>query len=197
MLSTSLEQNSKLREKIKAELIKTGLSEDAIKSSKFSSSPQYGWFGKKPDSYQVINHMAVTITEESQLQAIAFISDSNKEIELASTVFEHSKKDEYKEKVKKKALDDILKQKGIYEKSLGLKLVPVGLRLGHVGQIRQGETGPEEFILEETVVTAEKRYGSSVPMSRSKNLEKTTIPSFDEINYKSTIIVEYKFEKTE
>ncbi len=199
MLSTSLEQNSKLRETIRAELIKTGLSEDAIKSSKFSSSPQYGWFGKKPDSYQVNNHMAITITEESQLQAIAFIADSNKEIELASTIFEHSKKDEYKERVKKKAFDEILKQKEIYEKSLGLKLVPVGLRLGYVGQIRQGETGtgPEEFTLEEIVVTSEKRYSSYGPMSRSKDLEKIPIPSFDEIKYKATVIVEYNFDKTE
>jgi len=195
MLSKSLELNSKLRETIASSLKKIGLSDENIKSSRFSSSPQYGWFGKKPDSYQVINRMAVTISDESHLKAIALICDSNKEIELSKIIFEHSKKDEYREKVKKKALDDVLKQKELYERSLGIKLIPVGFNAERLAQPgSRGNRG--EFTLDEIVVTAERKEPSSRSTSKPKEQEVPTAVSFDEIIYKAEITVVFKIDET-
>jgi uncharacterized protein YggE len=113
-LSTSISNNIALRESISQQLVTAGINPEHIKSSKFSTSPQYGWFGKKPDSYKVVNRMAVTITEESQLKSIASVADSKEEIELSDIAFEHSKKDAYKSQVKKLALEKIMKQKALY-----------------------------------------------------------------------------------
>ena len=67
-LSTSISNNIALRESISQQLVTAGINPDHIKSSKFSTSPQYGWFGKKPDSYKVVNRMAVTITRRVSTQ---------------------------------------------------------------------------------------------------------------------------------
>ena len=84
-LSNSIAANSNLREFISEQLTTEGIESDSIKSSKFSTSPQYGWFGKKPDSYKVVNRMAITISDESQLKTIATVADSKAEIELSDT----------------------------------------------------------------------------------------------------------------
>jgi uncharacterized protein YggE len=47
-LSTSISNNMALRESISKQLVTAGINPEYIKSSKFSTSPQYVWFGKKP-----------------------------------------------------------------------------------------------------------------------------------------------------
>ena len=190
LLSNSIANNSSLREFISAELTGAGIAGDSIKSSKFSTSPQFGWFGKKPDSYKVVNRMAITITDESQLKTIASVADSKKEIELSDTSFEHSKADEYKTRVKKLALEKVMKQKAFYESSLGVTLTPVGFRNS---QVRfRGTQGAE--MLEEIVVTASKRsIGNIQDMAYSRPAPKQQ-PSFDEIAYEAEIYVDFKIE---
>ena len=193
MLSKSLELNSKLRETIELSLTKTGISEENIRSSKFSSSPQYGWFGKKPDRYEVINHMAITITDASHLQAIASIADSKDEVELVGTIFEHSEKDEYREKVKDKAIDEVLKQKELYEKRLGVKLIPMGFEVEQLGLRGPGQTR-EHYTLEEIVVTAPRRHGSRRRNPEPEKQLARAAPSFDEIVYNAMATVEFKLD---
>jgi len=190
LLSNSIASNSNLRKFITTQLTTAGINNDSIKSSKFSTSPQYGWFGKKPDSYKVVNRMAVTITDESQLKNIATVADTKTEIELADTAFEHSKADEYKNKVKKLALEKAMKQKAFYESSLGVTLTPVGFRNS---QIRfRGTQGAN--MLEEIVVTASKRsMGKMQDMAYSRPATKQT-PSFDEIEYEAEIYIDFKIE---
>lgn len=190
LLSNSIANNSRLREFISAELTGAGIAGDSIKSSKFSTSPQFGWFGKKPGSYKVVNRMAITITDESQLKTIASVADSKKEIELSDTSFEHSKVDEYKNRVKKLALEKAMKQKAFYESSLGVTLTPVGFRNS---QVRfRGTQGAE--ILEEIVVTASKRSMSKIQdMAISRPAPKQP-PSFDEIEYEAEIYIDFKIE---
>ncbi len=189
-LSNSIAVNSSLREHITEQLTSQGIDSDSIKSSKFSTSPQYGWFGKKPDSYKVVNRMAITISDESQLKTIATVADSKAEIELSDTAFEHSKADEYKNKVKKLALEKAIKQKAYYESSLGITLTPVGFRNS---QIRfRGTQGAN--MLEEIVVTASRRSaGKLQEMAMSRPAQKPT-PSFDEIEYEAEIYVDFKIE---
>lgn len=189
-LSNSIAANSNLREFIASQLTSSGIEGESIKSSKFSTSPQYGWFGKKPDSYKVVNRMAITITDESQLKTIAAVADSKPEIELSDTSFEHSRADEYKNKVKKQALEKAMAQKAFYESSLSVTLTPVGFRNS---QIRfRGTQGAE--MLEEIVVTASRRSaGKLQDIALSRPAQKPA-PSFDEIQYEAEIYIDFKIE---
>jgi len=137
--------------------------------------------------------MAITITEESQLKSIASVADSKEQIELSDTSFEHSSADEYKNKVKKLALEKAMKQKAFYESSLGVTLTPVGFRNS---QIRfRGTQGAE--MLEEIVVTASRRSSSKIQeMSLSQPVQKQT-PSFDEIQYEAEIYIDFKIESVD
>jgi len=189
-LSTSIANNSAIRESISQQLVSSGLNPDYIKSSKFSTSPQYGWFGKKPDSYKVVNRMAVTITDESQLKTIATVTDSKEEVELSDITFEHSQKDAFKSRVKQLALEKVMKQKAIYESSLGVKLTPVSFRDNRLWV--KGTQGAQ--MLEEVVVTASKRnrsYKDSAADFAQSVAPSSVESSFDEIVYTAEIFVDF------
>ena len=189
-LSTSIANNSAIRESISQQLVSSGLNPDYIKSSKFSTSPQYGWFGKKPDSYKVVNRMAVTITDESQLKTIATVTDSKEEVELSDITFEHSQKDAFKSRVKQLALEKVMKQKAIYESSLGVKLTPVSFRDNRLWV--KGTQGAQ--MLEEVVVTASKRnrsYKDSAADFAQSVAPSSVESSFDGIVYTAEIFVDF------
>ena len=63
-LSESLVINNNVREKTTRDLIAKGISEKQIKNTKFTSTPQYGLFGKKPTDYEVVNRISVSIFDE-------------------------------------------------------------------------------------------------------------------------------------
>jgi len=48
---------------------------DKINNSNFSSSSEYGWFGDEPDSYKIMNCIAIDINAGNQLQIIAEIGE--------------------------------------------------------------------------------------------------------------------------
>jgi len=185
-LSTALAQNSKLRKSITSTLTKSGIKPDAIKSSRFSSSPEYGWFGKKPSSYKVINRLAITIDKEDQLQTIARVADYSTEVELADTAFEHTEKEKFNDKVKAAALERVLAQKAFYEESLGITLVPIGIRDTSVKQ--RATIGAR--MLEEVLVTATKR--SDGGYSSVSSYDSIEVPSFDELFYEASMAVDFK-----
>ncbi|MDC2889028.1 SIMPL domain-containing protein [Psychrosphaera algicola] len=91
-LSVALNKNSKLRAKISSVLTNAGIELKNINNSKFSTSPDYGWFGDKPDSYKVSNVIAIRINSESAMESIAKVVDQNREVTLLKTEYEHSKK---------------------------------------------------------------------------------------------------------
>ena len=189
-LSTSIANNSAIRETISQQLVSAGINPDYIKSSTFSTSPQYGWFGKKPDSYKVVNRMAVTITEESQLNTIAGVADSKEEVEFSDIAFEHSQKDAFKSKVKQLAVEKVMKQKALYESSLGITLTPVSFRDNRLWI--KGSQGAQ--MLEEVVVTATKRnrsYNDSPANFAHSIAPRSVESSFDEIVYTAEIFVDF------
>lgn len=193
LLSTSIANNSDLRTTVTSKLVAAGIDRNAIKSSKFSSSPQYGWFGKKPDSYKVVNRMAISIVKEEHLQEIAMVADSDENIELSATTFEHKAKDEFNNQVKMDALDKIMEQKAFYEKSLGVKLTTVGFR---DSQIFQRATRGA-LLLEEIVVTAQKKERSVyASASKARPQQAPTQPSFDELVYEANLTVDFKIESS-
>lgn len=192
LLSESIANNGEFREGIVEKLSAAGIPRDNIKSSKFSTSPQYGWFGKKPDSFKVVNRMSVRISDEKDLKVIAELADNTKEIELADTEFEHSKKETFVENVKKEALDKVMKQKAAYEKTLGVTLTPIGFRDSQVHpQASRGARVLESAVVK-TSRLADSKMMSSQPMA--EQAVQSSEPSFDEIIYNANISVQFKIQ---
>ena len=190
LLSQAIASNSELRSRITKSLVSSGIDGISINSSKFSSSPQYGWFGTKPSSYNVVNRMAISISDEAHLQNIAAVADQYDEAEISDTAFEHTKKDEFSQKVKARALGKILKQKEFYEKSLGVILTTIGISDSAIHQ--RATRGA--YALEEVLVSAH-RLAESPISPPSKRPAPETEPSFDEIKYEATIAVDFKIEE--
>jgi len=185
-LADSVKKNGELRANIFQSLLESGIKKEDINTSKFSTSPQYGWFGKEPDSYEVVNRMAINIFNEKQLSAIATISDNNKEVTLSDTEFEHTSKAKLEEKVKKNALAKVMSQKIFYEKTLDLKLKPVAFRDFDV--VQSGSRGAQA--LEQRITIT----GSRIKLSdvKSKSPPVMTVQSFDEVEYSATISVDFE-----
>ncbi len=192
LLSQAIAKNGEVRQKITTSLISSGIANDSIKSSKFSSSPQYGWFGSKPSSFKVINRMAISITDEAHLQEIAVVADKFGEVELSDTAFEHTKKDEFNEKVKAKALENILKQKEFYEKTLGVKLTPIGIRDSDIHLMAtRGAMVLEQAVMAPASMAPDQR-DSKAYSSAAKYRDQSNEPSFDEVKYAANITVDFK-----
>ncbi len=184
-LAVALQANSELRAKISSVLISTGLTQDNIKTSKFSTSPQFGWFSDKPNSYEVVNRMAISIIDEAHLNAIAKISDEYDEISLTGTEFEHTLKSKVEAKLKKNALLKVMNQKTFYEKSLDLKLKAVSFYDSDV--VSAGTRGAQD-LEERIVVTGSRTKISSYESNRAEVVKQT----FDEVEYSVTISVQFE-----
>lgn len=124
-LNDALQENEKARKAIKDNLQQAGITADKIKASKFSSSPNYGWFGEKPSSYEINNEVKISINSEEQLRAVARIVDGQKDVLMGGTEFKDSQKEGNEQKVLQKALASIQAKQKIYEQSLGIALTPV------------------------------------------------------------------------
>lgn len=188
-LAVAIEKNAQLRGDIRAALLDAGIHNKYINNSKFSSSPQYGWFGKEPDSYEVINRMAITLNQEQQLKTVASLVDKDDAVSLASTEFKHSQKDDYLAKVKEQALSKVMLQKSVYEDSLNVTLVPINFRDQRVNYAAtRGAVALEEVVVTSLVSKAassrEADYAGSKPAATS----------FDETKYTANIAVDFKVQ---
>lgn len=124
-LNDALQENEKTRKAIKDNLQQAGITADKIKASKFSSSPNYGWFGEKPSSYEIDNEMKITISSEEQLRAVAKVVDEHKSVLMGGTEFKDSQKEGNEQKVLKKALSAVQEKQKAYEQGLGIVLTPI------------------------------------------------------------------------
>ena len=188
LLSNAIASNGQLRSTISERLLAAGIKSAQIKSSTFSTSPEYGWFGKKPASYKVVNRMAITISDERDLKLIAQLADSQEALELSEITFEHSQKDATQLKVKQQALSKVMAQKAFYESSLGVTLTPIGFRDANLGY--RATRGA--LMLEEVIVTASKRMGNQAESADAYSAPRDV--SFDEIEYTAEIVVDFKIE---
>lgn len=117
------------------------------------------------------------------LRNVAQVADSYSEVELARTEFEHTQKDQFEQQVKEDALQKINNQKTYYEKSLGVKLIPVSFRDARIQQ--QPTTGADA--VEEIIVT-----GMRASVSSKYEVAEKLKPSFDEVVYKAELSVDYQ-----
>lgn len=192
-LAKAMISNRSLRETITHTLRDQNVDEANIKNAKFSSSPQYGWFGDDPKSYQVVNRMAVTISAETQLEALAKIADQYEEVIIGSTEFKHTLKEAYNAQVKDKALDKVLAQKTAYETKLGIHLTPIGVRdIEILAEPSYGAKSLNQKIRRDVEADAENY--SSVVSRMSSAPASTKQTSFDEIEYRAQVIVDFKIE---
>lgn len=187
-VSNSIENNQKLRSKIKAKLISAGIKEEDIRNSKFSTTlpqsttppQQFDSFEEEPDNeelvgkeqgskepdvvYKVMNRMEIGIYDDKQYKEVASISDENKKVVLIGLTYEHVQATKYEDLVREKALSAIMKQKKNYEKVLGVKLI-------------------SNRIVKNDFRTDDRFYDEYVRLSS---------PSFGELIYRANTTVEFK-----
>lgn len=188
-LSQAIAANQQLRETVEQALQAAGVKAKFIKSSRFSSSPEYGWFGKKPSSFSVVNRIAVRIDETELLTAVAKLSDQYPELELSDMAFEHSKKSLFEKQVKAKAMKKILDQKAVYEQTLGVKLLPVAVRDGAIRQrASQGAAALQRRVAGNAYESAKKALVQTLSVPEAQP------SSFDEVVYEANLAVDFKLQ---
>lgn len=186
-LGDSMKANSALRTTISQSLVDAGVEAEEINTSKFSSSPQFGWFGSKPKSFEVVNRMSVGITDEAHLQLLANLTDDNDEVVMAGMEFEHTARDDFQNKVKATALDKALAQKAAIEEQLGVELIPIGLNERMAAPSRTMGAN----MIEEVVVTAQ-RADSASRVRQESFAASPPAQTFDEVVYQATLFVTFK-----
>jgi len=181
-LALSMRENNELREAIRKELVALGVAADKIQSSKYSASPQYGWFGRKPASFTVVNSLVVTVDSDALFRGVAAVADSREEVAFAGVEFEHSEKEGSEQIVRDKALQAVMQNKDYFAKELGLVLTPVQFSFSDVYADSPGRYAA----VEEMVVTARRMESKGVSASAP-----VAVPSFNEVTYRASVSVTF------
>jgi uncharacterized protein YggE len=185
-LTGTIVANGQRRDALTKVLLGQGIEAKAIRTEKFSTSPQYSWFGKVPSSYEVVNRLNVEVADERQVTMVTSAAGGSADLSIGSITFEYSKQRDLEEQVRRAAFDDALAKKSFYEQRLGAKLVPAEFSFSDMSA--RSTTGA--LALEEIVVTGSRRSGSE---SASLNAPPPP-PSFDEKEYEVTASVTFAIE---
>ncbi len=187
-LATALQGNAQLRARLINEFLAGGIAEERINNTQFSSSPQYGIFGKKPNRYEIVNRLKVTVDSEAQMTLLASAADLNDEVAVGNIDFEHSDRKGAMDRVRKAALDDAMASAEAYAAKLGLKLQPVSFSFSVVTPpMRHMASG-----FEEVVVTAARKGGSFSAVAPQMAAPPIT---FGEVEYPSFVDVIFELER--
>jgi uncharacterized protein len=158
-LEACLKSNQTLRASITAKLTEAGIPADKIIAEKFSSTPRYGFFGKKPNNYEVRNLVKITVADEKDFQQIAKIVDQYPEVEYSGLNFKHSKEKEFKKQATEQAFDDLMKKKAEYESKLGIILTPRSFSEQTLFPMEQNVNKYKNYYAESSMM----RTGSAAP----------------------------------
>jgi uncharacterized protein YggE len=175
MLSGAIKKNQSIRRILTTFLNKKGFDAKSITSSKFSSTPEYGFFGNKPDNYKVNNIILIKIQSEKEFLSISEAVDKHEQVFLAGTSFEHSEHKEYEKKVLANAIENALSKKILYEKTLATKLHVTSISENTTSFMPQNELGSVKG----------KRFASYANNSQT---------NFGVLTYQSTVSIKYKVE---
>jgi len=184
-LSESMERNNAIKDEFINKLINNKIGEDNINQSKFSSSPQSGWFGNK--SFEVINKASITIKNSNLLNIIASIVDKYDEINIIDISFKHSKKDEYKVMVIEKAIADAIIKKEMYEKSLDVKLDVISFYDTSLNKRFKNTAARKRNPRQAPRLKMNNAIEYANQDNDSIKISDTYRPSFEEIEYKNAI----------
>jgi uncharacterized protein YggE len=181
-MTSAISANGQRRAAIAQALQSQGIDAKAIRAEKFSSSPQFGWFGKNPSSYEIVNRLTVDIVDERQLTTATAVGQPP-EVTIGTITFEYSKQKDLEESARRAAFDDALGKKSFYEQRLGAVLRPVSFNYSDFS----ARGNPGSMMLEEVMVTASRKGGDSYA-------PELTIPSFDEKEYEVSVNVTFAVE---
>ena len=174
-LEKALQKNQSIRNEVVSKLINSGIPKDNIIGSKFSSTPEFGLWSKKPKKYNVENSLKITVTSEKEYQAVANIIDNYEQVIYKGIKFKHDDKEEVKEKLVKLMLDNLKAKQAMYEANLGIKLVPI--------KFYEAISSGEPPVL----------YQARKSMAPSSYSEASDAPvSFGETKFNGRLTIEYK-----
>lgn len=186
-LSQAMQVNQALRLELIQEFIAAGIPADAINNSKFSSSPQFGLFGRNPNSFEVSARMEIEVVSEEHLQLLAAAADEHDEVDFQSTAFEHSEEDAFEDQVTQMALQDVMAQKAYYESSLGLELKAINFFYGGIRQMARAM--PRTMMTPELAMDSNNGPAAS---SLAVSSAPPVAPTFDEVEYQTNINVVFE-----
>ena len=186
LLKTSLVKNQRIKNEIISALVKQGIDQERIIGTKFSSTPEYGFWSKKTKGYKVENILKITVNSEREFQTVAGIIDKYEEVTYHGIELKYEDKEKFKYELINMALNNADNKKKIYEKELNLKLVPKGfqedMKFGADTQlIYQG--GREKKAVSGSYGFSESDIGTSIRTS------------FGQSKYYIRIVVEYYVNK--
>lgn len=185
MLSEALKKSQETRKNIEITLGKKGIPSEKIKSSKFSSTPEYGFFSGKPKNYKVSANIFITLNNEKQFQDVAMLIDSLKEtLEYNGIEFKSTVKEDNEMKALEKACEEVSKKKAIFEKSLNVKLVPVSFNETFLG-------GNEN---DKIRMNSERQAYMDLYKAKNLLMEEADASGskFEELKYVKKIVIEFK-----
>jgi hypothetical protein len=175
-LASAFKANLAIRTAIKAELKRGGIDAKQISESKFSSTPEYGFFGEKPKSYKVENILSIVVTSESQMIQVAALLDSGKDVYLVSSKAKKQDSKAIEEELIAKALLAVQEKARRYESQLGVKLVPVSF-------------SESSFGAPEPVPMLRQR---SAKVASYSSMDESAPASFGESKYNASVSVSYR-----
>ncbi|MEQ8953697.1 MAG: SIMPL domain-containing protein [Gammaproteobacteria bacterium] len=185
-LHGAMASNQALRAELIQDFVAAGIGEDDINNSKFASSPQYGLFGRNPNSFEVVARMEVEVSTEDHLQLLAAAADAHSEVEFERIEFEHSEEKSSEREVRELALQDVMEQKEYYEASLGLQLRAVNFYYGGIRQLNRNM--PMAARMGMVVEEAAGRGQATLSQAAAP----AVAPTFDEVEYQTNITVVFE-----
>lgn len=181
-LAEALKANSDVRSKAVAQLKQQGIPSERIQSSRFSSTPKFGWFGEKAKSYRVENVMRVVILDEKEFRGAAGIVDAFPEVQYGGVEFEYADQQAARQQAIAQACATATARKKLYEESLGLKLSPVSFSEGAVTEL-------------ETKPSPRKSEYSRLSSKEAPSAVNESVSSFGEMVLTARVAVEYAVRK--
>jgi len=186
-LAAAMRANAERRSALAQQLTREGIPDKAIRAEKFSSSPQFGWFGRSPASYEVVNRLIVDVTDDAQLIRVSEIAAHSTDTSIGAIAFEYTQRAALQETVRHLAFDDAIARKAFYEERLGATLRPVAFAFSD--RTARAERPAAE--IEEIVVTGSKRSDS---FASAPPPPPPPPPSFDEQQYEVSVEVTFDVE---
>lgn len=184
-LQKAIVKNRSKRQTLVTELIKIGIDKGKINVSRFSWTPEMGWFGDKAKNYKITNQIQIIIVDEEQFIQCAVLIDKYKEIHYLGLSYNHSQSDQHKLRALEKACENAVQKKDIFQKTLGVELKPIYVTEQRVWEERLQDKSTQMYLMRQTSYLKE----ASVAMQTGESGLNT---SFGQITYKATVVVGYQ-----
>ncbi|PCJ15451.1 MAG: hypothetical protein COB04_13250 [Gammaproteobacteria bacterium] len=124
-LAEAFQANMNIRLGIRDQLKGLGIKPGDINESKFSSTPEYGYFSEKPKSYKVENILSITVVSESQMVGVASVVDARENVYFIASNAKVGDSGQIEKQLIKKALLKVKEKAALYQEQLGVVLIPV------------------------------------------------------------------------